>query len=163
MHIEDLGGWNSTITWVFKRTRRLRPYFWSVWYCVCTCVSSKFEFFFFLLKLNAVCTFWIVLMCWCQKWFLKNKKNHWHAFRHEKLFEKHQQPHCQTRSKSYVSVSWGGLALATFFFLLFSFSFSLSLSLCLKKGIGEEKKCDPLIILGYQIHSSFYFFIWFAS
>jgi hypothetical protein len=22
-----------------------------------------------------VCTFWIVLMCWCQKWFLKNKKN----------------------------------------------------------------------------------------
>jgi len=31
-------------------------------------------FFFFLLKLSAVCTFWIVLMCWCQKWFLKNKK-----------------------------------------------------------------------------------------
>jgi len=22
-----------------------------------------------------VCTFWIVLMCWCQKWFLKNEKN----------------------------------------------------------------------------------------
>jgi len=30
--------------------------------------------YFFLLKLSAVCTFWIVLMCWCQKWFLKNKK-----------------------------------------------------------------------------------------
>ena len=30
--------------------------------------------FFFLLKFNIVCTFWIVLMCWCQKWFLKNKK-----------------------------------------------------------------------------------------
>ena len=30
--------------------------------------------FFFLLKLSSVCTFWIVLMCWCQKWFLKNKK-----------------------------------------------------------------------------------------
>jgi len=30
--------------------------------------------FFFLLKLSAVCTFWIVLMCWCQKWFLKNEK-----------------------------------------------------------------------------------------
>ena len=29
---------------------------------------------FFLLKLSTVCTFWIVLMCWCQKWFLKNKK-----------------------------------------------------------------------------------------
>jgi len=43
-----------------------------VWYCVCNCVLSNFEFF--LLKLNAVCTFWIVLMCWCQKWFLKNKK-----------------------------------------------------------------------------------------
>ena len=32
------------------------------------------NFFFVLLKLSAVCTFWIVLMCWCQKWFLKNKK-----------------------------------------------------------------------------------------
>jgi hypothetical protein len=53
---------------------------------------------FFLLKFNMVCTFWIVLMCWCQKWFLKNEKNHWHAFWHEKLFEKHPQPHCQTRS-----------------------------------------------------------------
>jgi hypothetical protein len=30
---------------------------------------------FFLLKLSAVFIFWIVLMCWCQKWFLKNKKN----------------------------------------------------------------------------------------
>ena len=41
-----------------------------------TCVLWKFEFFFFffLLKLSAVYTFWIVLMCWCQKWFLKNKK-----------------------------------------------------------------------------------------
>jgi hypothetical protein len=29
----------------------------------------------FLLKFNMICTFWIVLMCWCQKWFLKNKKN----------------------------------------------------------------------------------------
>ena len=27
------------------------------------------------------------------------KKHHWHAFRHEKLFEKHPQPHCQTNSK----------------------------------------------------------------
>ena len=26
------------------------------------------------------------------------KKHHWHAFWHEKLFEKHTQPHCQTRS-----------------------------------------------------------------
>jgi len=26
------------------------------------------------------------------------KKHHWHAFWHEKLFEKHLQPHCQTRS-----------------------------------------------------------------
>jgi len=26
------------------------------------------------------------------------KKHHWHAFWHEKLFEKHPQPHCQTRS-----------------------------------------------------------------
>ena len=26
------------------------------------------------------------------------KKHHWHVFRHEKLFEKHPQPHCQTRS-----------------------------------------------------------------
>jgi hypothetical protein len=27
------------------------------------------------------------------------KKHHWHVFWHEKLFEKHPQPHCQTRSK----------------------------------------------------------------
>jgi len=29
---------------------------------------------FFLLKFNMVGMFWIVLMCWYQKWFLKNKK-----------------------------------------------------------------------------------------
>jgi hypothetical protein len=34
-------------------------------------VFSK-NLIFFLLKFNM---FWIVLMCWCQKWFLKNKKN----------------------------------------------------------------------------------------
>jgi len=45
----------------------------TVWHCVCNCVLSNFEFFF-LLKLSVVCTFWIVLMCWCQKWFLKNEK-----------------------------------------------------------------------------------------
>jgi len=28
------------------------------------------------------------------------KKHHWHAFWHEKLFEKHPLPHCQTSSKS---------------------------------------------------------------
>jgi len=27
------------------------------------------------------------------------KKHHWHAFWHEKLFEKHPQLHCQTNSK----------------------------------------------------------------
>jgi hypothetical protein len=27
------------------------------------------------------------------------KKHYWHAFWHEKLFEKHPQPHCQTRFK----------------------------------------------------------------
>jgi len=46
----------------------------SVWLCCSTCFSANFKFFFFLLKLSAVCTFWIVLMCWYQKWFLKNKK-----------------------------------------------------------------------------------------
>ena len=28
------------------------------------------------------------------------KKHHWHVFWHEKLFEKHPQPHCQTSSSS---------------------------------------------------------------
>jgi len=47
----------------------------SVWLCCSTYFSANFNFFFFfLLKLSAVCTFWIVLMCWYQKWFLKNKK-----------------------------------------------------------------------------------------
>ena len=37
---------------------------------------------------------------WCadiKNNFLKMKKHHWHVFRHEKLFEKHPQPHWQTR------------------------------------------------------------------
>jgi hypothetical protein len=47
----------------------------SVWLCCSTCFSANFNLlFFFLLKLSAVCTFWIVLICWYQKWFLKNKK-----------------------------------------------------------------------------------------
>jgi len=54
---------------------------------------------FFFLKFNIVCTFWIVLMCWYQKWFLKNKKNHWHVFWHEKLFKKQPRLHCQTSPK----------------------------------------------------------------
>jgi hypothetical protein len=29
------------------------------------------------------------------------KKHHWHAFRHEKLFEKQPQPHYQTQSLRY--------------------------------------------------------------
>jgi len=37
-------------------------------------VFDQISIFFFLLKLSAICTFWIVLMCWCQKWFLKNEK-----------------------------------------------------------------------------------------
>jgi hypothetical protein len=32
--------------------------------------------------------------------FKKKKKHHWHAFWHEKLFEKQPQPHCQTNHKS---------------------------------------------------------------
>jgi hypothetical protein len=43
---------------------RLRPRSQKIW-----------KLFFFLLKFNMVCTFWIVLMCWCQKWFLKKWKN----------------------------------------------------------------------------------------
>jgi hypothetical protein len=42
--------------------------------CVWGTAFPKNSIFFFLLKFNMVCTFWIVLMCWCQKWFLKNKK-----------------------------------------------------------------------------------------
>jgi hypothetical protein len=45
----------------------------SVWLCRWTCVWSNFNLFI-LLKLSVVCIFWIILMCWCQKWFLKNKK-----------------------------------------------------------------------------------------
>jgi hypothetical protein len=36
------------------------------------CDSQKI-LIFFLLKFNMICTFWIVLMWWCQKWFLKIK------------------------------------------------------------------------------------------
>ena len=46
----------------------------AVWCCGPNSFLQNFNFFFVLLKLSAVCTFWIVLMCWYQKWFLKNKK-----------------------------------------------------------------------------------------
>jgi hypothetical protein len=49
------------------------------------------------------------------------KKHHWHAFWHEKLFEKHLQPHCQTRSISsphrYHLLFSSGYSSSTFFFL----------------------------------------------
>jgi hypothetical protein len=32
------------------------------------------------------------------------KKHHWHAFRHEKLFEKQPQSHCQTGFVVYVVI-----------------------------------------------------------
>jgi len=35
------------------------------------------------------------------------KKHHWHTFWHEKLFEKHPQLHCQTRSKSFMKSTIG--------------------------------------------------------
>jgi hypothetical protein len=37
-------------------------HFQTVWHCVCNCVLSNLKNFF-LLKLSAVCTIWIVLMC----------------------------------------------------------------------------------------------------
>jgi hypothetical protein len=43
-----------------------------------------------------VCTFWIVLMCWYQKWFLNNEKTSLACIWHKKLFEKYPQSHCQT-------------------------------------------------------------------
>jgi hypothetical protein len=48
----------------------------ALWERLVLCLYLRFVqiWIFFLLKLSAVCTFWIVLMCWCQKWFLKNKK-----------------------------------------------------------------------------------------
>jgi len=67
-------------------------------------VFDQISIFFFVLKLSAVCTFWIVLMCWCQKWFLKIKKNYWHVFRHEKLFEKQPPLHCQTPLKAKIKL-----------------------------------------------------------
>jgi len=89
----------------------LKRNFGTVWHCICNCVSSNFEFFFLLLKLSVVCIFWIVLMCWCQKWFLKNEKTSLTCISARKaiwkapattlpntFFEKHPQPHCQTRS-----------------------------------------------------------------
>jgi hypothetical protein len=37
-------------------------------------LRSQKIWIFFLLKFNMVCMVWIVLMCWCQKYFLKNKR-----------------------------------------------------------------------------------------
>jgi hypothetical protein len=46
------------------------------------------------------------------------KKHHWHTFWHEKLFEKHPQPHCQTRSKPMLKTV---LTVKTIFFFKFKF------------------------------------------
>jgi hypothetical protein len=77
----------------------------SLLYVVGCLVLRNFKFFFFLLKLSTVCTFWIVLMCWCQKWFLKNEKTS-HVFRYEKLFEKQPLPHCQTLFRTGYVIVW---------------------------------------------------------
>jgi hypothetical protein len=57
--------------------KQLKPWFGRSRICLGTRCKSRFKKikFFFLLKFNMICTFWIVLMCWCQNWFLKNKKN----------------------------------------------------------------------------------------
>ena len=70
---------------------------------------------------------------WCanvKNNFLKIKKHHWHAFRHEKLFEKQPLPHCQTRSESLQ--------------ILYIFSFFLSLSIKTKliNSMMTRVECD---------------------
>ena len=46
------------------------------WICLGTWLWLRYQkiWIFFWLKFNMICMFWIVLMCWCQKWFLKNEK-----------------------------------------------------------------------------------------
>jgi hypothetical protein len=48
-----------------------------VCFCVLNALLKKFEFFLFfsLLQINIFWCFWIILMRWYQKYFLKNKKN----------------------------------------------------------------------------------------
>jgi hypothetical protein len=65
------------------------------------CKPRSQKNYLFLLKFNMVCTFWIVLMCWYQKWFLKNEKTSLTCISVQKIFEKQPLPHCQTHSKYY--------------------------------------------------------------
>jgi hypothetical protein len=67
------------ISWWCSRRYRLLP---QRWWCPTktafgNAVQTAFpkNLIFFLLKFNMICMFWIVLMCWCQKWFLKIEKN----------------------------------------------------------------------------------------
>ena len=45
-----------------------------VWECFSKAFSKKFEIFFFYFEVICFWYFQIILMCWSQKWFLKNKK-----------------------------------------------------------------------------------------
>jgi hypothetical protein len=47
--------------------------------------------------------FCIILMCWSQKYFFKNKKNHFDAFQHEKHFEKYFDWYFYTNQSNYKS------------------------------------------------------------
>jgi hypothetical protein len=124
-----------------------------VWERGCGCVSKKFEFFF-LLKFNMVCMFWIVLMCWCQKWFFKKmKKHHWHVFWHEKLFEKHPQPHCQTRSMCVAKLRLRFNSLFSFPFFFFSL-FSLPKYGCILSFILYIQFSFDV----WSLHALFFFF-----
>jgi hypothetical protein len=78
--------------------------------------------FFFLLKFNMIYTFWIVLMCWCQKWFLKNEKISLTCILTRKVIWKAsatakqalRQFHCRKR----IEVSSTGLSFLLIFWLL---------------------------------------------
>jgi len=118
----------------------------SLWLCGSIYLWLNFNFFF---KLSVVCIFWIVLMYWYQKWFLKNKKHHWHVFRHKKLFEKQPLPHCQTPSKFLdpnKDLSW-------FIFNLLTLSVEFKIYLILNKVIFYFEKNTCFFICIFQICS----------
>jgi len=91
---------------------------------------------FFLPKLSAVCTFWIVLMCWCQKWFLKNEKTSLACISARKAIWKasattlpntlqvsssrHDLEILYTSTKGDEDKSWLALAITIYILLLFS-------------------------------------------
>ena len=80
------------------------------------------------------------------------KKHHWHAFWHEKLFEKHSQPHCQTSFKRIITSHLN----CFFFFLVYSPSPPLPISTTAAHNLNPLLYCETPLQPSHELSSLHY-------